>query len=173
MAEELPFEVVRQFGDFELRQYPDHVLAQVATVGDFTSVTNSGFYPLFNYISGGNSQSKQIAMTAPVLQESVSTNRHLVSFVMPQNFRLEDLPNPTNSPVTIKAVPDHLAAVIKFSGSWSQQLLNKKAELLLAAVKREGLQPIGEPYFARFDPPWKPGFLRRNEVLLMVESGLR
>lgn len=173
MAEELPFDVVRQFGDFELRQYPDYLLAQVAAEGNFTSVTNAGFYPLFNYISGGNSQSKQIAMTAPVLQESVSNNRHLVSFVMPKNFRIEDLPNPTNSPVTIKPVPAHQAAVIKFSGSWNQQLLNKKTEQIFAAVRREGLQPIGEPYFARFDPPWKPGFLRRNEVLLMVESGLR
>ncbi|MEY4102418.1 MAG: hypothetical protein RIR88_552, partial [Actinomycetota bacterium] len=24
------------------------------------------------------------------------------------------------------------------------------------------------PYFARFDPPWKPWFLKRNEVLVAL-----
>lgn len=39
---------------------------------------------------------------------------------------------------------------------------------LLAAVRRAGLEPVGGVYFARFDPPWKPGFLKHNEALVAV-----
>lgn len=172
MTEELPFDVVRQYGDFELRRYPSYRIAQVAAVGEFTEVTNQAFYPLFNYISGGNQAAQKIAMTTPVLQAEVSPKTHLVSFVMPKHFELKDLPNPTNSPVKITEVPEHLAAVMKFSGSWNKNLLDKKSQQLTQAIAREGLTLLGEPYFARFDPPWKPGFLRRNEVLIAVETDL-
>jgi hypothetical protein len=38
------------------------------------------------------------------------------------------------------------------------------------AVATAGLQPIGPIRYVRFDPPWKPWFLRRNEVVLPVRE---
>ncbi|MEY2816392.1 MAG: hypothetical protein RJA78_968, partial [Actinomycetota bacterium] len=39
---------------------------------------------------------------------------------------------------------------------------------LLVDVQSAGLKAAGEPYYARFDPPWKPGFLRRNEAIVAL-----
>jgi hypothetical protein len=35
-------------------------------------------------------------------------------------------------------------------------------------VARAGLEVVGEPVFARYNAPFVPGFMRRNEVLLGV-----
>ena len=49
-----------------------------------------------------------------------------------------------------------------------------RAEELRGAVAQAGYQPAGQPRFARFDPPWTPWFLRRNEVVLpLVDSFTR
>jgi hypothetical protein len=32
-----------------------------------------------------------------------------------------------------------------------------------------GYRVSGEPRWARYDPPWKPWFLRRNEVIVPIE----
>jgi hypothetical protein len=41
---------------------------------------------------------------------------------------------------------------------------------LRAAMKREGLEPAGEPTWARYDPPYKPWFMRKNEILIEVSQ---
>jgi len=38
-------------------------------------------------------------------------------------------------------------------------------------MKTEGLSGLPPPVFAYFDPPWTPGFLRRNEVMLRTGAG--
>jgi len=78
---------------------------------------------------------------------------------------------PTNSLVTMKSVPEQLTAVRKFGGGWNESRFKAEGELLLNAVVREGFEPVGNLYWARFDPPWKPGFLKRNEVLINVKKG--
>lgn len=44
------------------------------------------------------------------------------------------------------------------------------AEFVVAFVLPAGLAAIGLPRFARFDPPFKPWFLRHNEVIQDVEQ---
>ncbi len=166
MTEELKYEVLKKSANFEIRRYPEYALAQVEGVGDFNLVSFSAFSPLFNYISGQNLKSQPIAMTAPVLQETIENKRHLVSFVLPESVAQSDIPIPTNSKVTVKRVPAHDSAVLKFGGSWSTRLLAEKERELLTATKAAGLKTSGNIYFARFDPPWKPWFLKRNEALI-------
>lgn len=170
MTEELKYEVIKKFYGFEIRRYPDYVLAQVEGSGDFNLVSFSAFSPLFNYISGQNSSNKPIAMTAPVIQETVEPRKHLVSFVIPEDVAKAQIPIPNNSRVITKKVLAHDAAVLKFGGSWSTKLLAEKEKELINSVSREGFKTIGNPYFARFDPPWKPWFLKRNEVLIKLEK---
>jgi hypothetical protein len=38
-------------------------------------------------------------------------------------------------------------------------------------MRQKGLEPAGEPIFARYNPPFMPWFLRRNEVLIPVGNG--
>lgn len=166
MTEQLPFVVLRDYGDFELRRYPDHNLVEVNERGDYSQAGSRGFRPLFQFITGNNSSNQNIAMTAPVIQREVRPGTHSVAFVMPQAMATELIPVPLNPNVSRVSVPEHDAAVMSFSGLWSESKFNKVAQKLRQAVQREGLVASGEVYSARYDPPWKPGFLRRNEALL-------
>ena len=170
MTEELKYEVIKKFPKFEIRRYPDYALVQVEGVGEFNLVSFSAFSPLFNYISGQNLSSKQIAMTAPVLQETIEPKKHVVSFVLPDAMAKTDIPVPANSKVITKKVQSYEAAVLKFGGSWSTRLLAEKENELKNAVKAAGLETEGNVYFARFDPPWKPWFLKRNEAIIKLAN---
>lgn len=170
MTEKLPYQVVKDFGSFELRFYPHYTLAQVSERGDFILAGNRGFQPLFGYIAGNNASGQKIAMTAPVLQEPVAEQNHLVSFVMPAGFDADSLPVPLGSRVQMVQVDEHFAAVISFKGGWNAERFAEKGKELLSAVKSAGLEAIGSVYWARFDPPFKPGFLKHNEVLIKVNE---
>jgi len=39
---------------------------------------------------------------------------------------------------------------------------------LLIAIAAAGYQTAGNARFARFDPPWTPWFIRRNEIQIPV-----
>jgi hypothetical protein len=170
MTEKQQFKLVRDYGDFELREYPAHVRMQVEVEGDFMRAGNIGFGPLISYISGNNQSSQKIAMTAPVIQEATSETTHLVSFVMPNGTDPKDVPVPASSRVAIKNLPKQLTGVRKFGGSWNDKRFTSEGELLLEAVIQEGFEPVGNLYWARFDPPWKPGFLKSNEVLINLKK---
>lgn len=190
MTEQQPYDVIRGYEHFELRRYPEHLLAEVCVEGSFEAAGNRAFRDLFAYISGENRSnqavsmtapvvqsagSQKIAMTAPVVQEPVGapaaeqqTGTHRVAFVLPEDFTLESAPEPTNPLVTLRAVAEREAAVIRFSGRWSGNRYLQQLEHLRSALPAAGLTETGGPRFARFDPPYRPWFLRRNEILVDV-----
>lgn len=183
VTEQQPYQVVARYPDFELRRYPAHVVAEVEVAGSFTSAGNTAFRPLAGYIGGRNRSQQQVAMTAPVLQrpaeripmtapvlqqEGPNAGRHLVSFVMPAGSTAQSLPVPSDPQVTIRDVPAQLAAARRFSGRWSQAAFERHAAALRRAVEEADLTIEGPLRFARFDPPWTPPFLRRNEVVAPV-----
>ena len=170
MTQKQVYSVLAAHNGFELRSYADCVLVQVVQRGDFMTAGNRGFSPLFGFISGNNANRQKIAMTAPVIQEKLSENEHVVSFVMPADFSAIDTPAPIGSSLKVTAVPAHLAAARSFRGSWNAERFEGEGELLLAAVAKAGLVAKGNLYWSRFDPPFKPGFLRHNEVLVDVEN---
>ena len=170
MTEKQQFALVRDYGDFELRNYPAHVLMQVEVEGDFMRAGNVAFGPLISYISGNNLSRQKIAMTAPVIQEPTGSDRHLVSFVLPNGTDPKDVPVPANSIVSMKPMAEQLTGVRKFGGGWNEDRFRSEGELLRHAVIREGFEPVGNLYWARFDPPWKPGFLKRNEALINLKK---
>jgi len=169
MTEQQPYTVVATEAGFEVRHYPDYVLAQVKTTGEFNSAANSAFRPLVNYISGRNKTRTQYAMTAPVLHEPNSNStEHIISFVLPEGTSIKDLALPVDAEVTLKHVKAHYAAALTFRGLANYEKFNSLGSQLKAAVKSAGLNISGDPYYARFDPPWKPGFLRHNEALIAL-----
>ena len=108
-------------------------------------------------------------MTAPVLQESTDLSSWIVSFVMPAEMKLEDLPNPEGSKVTLRTLSEQLCATLGFNGITTTAKVQEKELELRAVLTKEGLTPIGALRIARFDPPWKPGILRYNEVILDIK----
>jgi hypothetical protein len=168
MTEQQPYTVVSTHDGFEIREYPAYVLAQVDVVGDFMSAGNMAFSPLVRYISGNNTDGQKMAMTAPVLQETVVGNKHTVSFVLPAGVDPASLPVPRDARVRAVPVAAHRAAVRMFGGRWNEARFKQNGEALIAAVRGAGLETQGDVYFARFDPPWKPGFLKKNEALIRL-----
>ena len=61
-------------------------------------------------------------------------------------------------------------AVIRFSGGPSDARFAEKADELTAYLTEHGHEMLGEPVYARYDPPWVPTPFRRNEVMIEIAS---
>ncbi|MHC4783435.1 MAG: SOUL family heme-binding protein [Planctomycetota bacterium] len=181
--EKVQYDVVDKSNPIEIRQYKSYLVAETLVDSDFKEAGNAAFRRLFNYISGDNqakesiamtapvnqqAQSEKIAMTAPVTQQA-SGDKYAVSFVMPAKYTLETLPKPTDPAVTVKEIPGYKAAVIRYSGTWSTKRYEAKKAQLETYMKENGLSAVGEPIWARYDPPFQLWFLRRNEVVIPIE----
>ncbi len=183
VTEEQPFEVVRRLDDFELRRYPAHVVAEVSSRLPFDQAGSAAFRSLFGYITGQNRSrtsvamtapvvqsgaAEKVAMTAPVIQHGTDEGGYTVAFVLPATMTEQTAPEPTNPDVVIRTVPPSLAAATRYSGRSSRASYERHLESLGEAIRAEGLEPVGAPRLARFDPPFKPWFLRHNEVVIDV-----
>jgi hypothetical protein len=157
--------VIKTHPGFEIREYPEHNLISVEVPGDLREAGNLAFRSLVRYISGENSQSQTISMTAPVLQKPTA-NGFEVSFVLPDD--LSDAPAPSSKKVALHTEKPSKMAAIRFSGSANDELFERKQTLLRELCDAKGYQVIGEPIFARYNAPWTPAPLRRNEVLLPI-----
>ena len=107
-------------------------------------------------------------MTAPVIQEA-KLSSWIVSFVMPARMTLDQLPLPADARVKLRTLPEHFAAAITFSGVTSEKKVKEKEEELRSALKLAQMATKGSIRIARFDPPWKPSFMRKNEVIVEIE----
>ena len=113
--------------------------------------------------------SEKIAMAAPVSQEK-KDNQWRITFLMPAKYTLEMLPEPTDERVRLREEPGRLMAAVRYSGTWSEAGYKKNKALLEEYLKKRGLTKKGPVVWARYDPPFMPWFLRRNEVLIPVEK---
>lgn len=177
--EKLAYETVEKDGRFELRVIAPHVVAETFVEGDFERVGSEGFRRLVAFIGGANQgravsvsrapASEEISMTAPVAQEKVG-DRYRITFVMPSEYTLDTLPEPDDERITLRAEPSRRTAAIRYSGFWSRSRYDDHERKLRDWIASRGLEPVGEPVWARYDPPFMPWFLRRNEVLIDVRD---
>jgi effector-binding domain-containing protein len=169
MVEQAKYEVLRKIGKIEIRRYPSLVIARVDVYGD------SGFNLLFRFITGNNQQKSDIAMTAPVVSEQIAMTAPVLSdtgsiaFIMPEGYTIETTPEPIDDRVKIVEVPERTVAALRFSGRWSNSIFKKKSEELLAEIENAGLKVAGQVFSMRYNGPFTPWFLRRNEVAVAVE----
>jgi hypothetical protein len=183
-VEEAKFKVVEHDGRFEIRDYAPQILAETIVEDNMEDAGNAAFRRLFKYISGENSLTNKIAMTAPVGQERTSEkiamtapvsqqavgDRWAVSFMMPQSYTMQTIPRPTNAQIRLREVPARRVAAVRYSGFWSEKRYTRYLEQLQAWIKQKGVTPAGDPIWARYNPPFMPWFMRRNEVLIPLEQ---
>ena len=175
--------VVQQLDGAEVREYAPYLVAEVLVRGATADTAgNQGFRLLAGYIFGQNKGDRRIAMTAPVTQapapqkiamtapvtQSSAEGGHVVQFVMPASYTLETLPEPLDARVMLREVPATRYAVVQFSGFWSEANYQENLARLTRAVQAAGLRTTGEPIWSRYDPPWTPWFMRRNEIWLKL-----
>ena len=87
---------------------------------------------------------------------------------MPSEIDKHSAPKPTNSRVSLRFMPQELVAVDRFTGRWTSASYQERVSKLLIAIAAAGYQAAGNARFARFDPPWTPWFIRRNEIQIPV-----
>lgn len=181
-TEEPGYEVIRKIDNVEVRQYTAYVVAEVVLNATADEAGNQAFPILAGYIFGKNKGEKKLAMTAPVTQAAVPVKMAMtapvtqapapggmrVQFVLPKDVTLESAPEPLDPRVQLRLVPASRWVVIRYSGTWSQANYDEHLALLLATTERAGIATQGEPVLARYNAPFTPWFLRRNEIWLAV-----
>jgi hypothetical protein len=89
---------------------------------------------------------------------------------MPAEFTLETLPLPTDPRVRLREVPAGSFAVLRYSGFWSESRYRKEEVRLRAIMSERGLEASGPAQLARYNPPFMPPFMRRNEILIPIDT---
>lgn len=182
--EEIPYRVIEQHGDFELREYSPYIVAETLVSGDIEEAGNTAFPLLFGYISGKNSRRDKIAMTSPVtqqeqgqkismtapVQQQASGEQWVISFSMPAAYTLDSLPQPDNPVVQLREVPSRQLAAVRYSGRWTEKLYQRHLQRLQKWMQSRGMSPAGDAIWARYNPPFMPWFWRRNEILIPVDA---
>jgi hypothetical protein len=170
MTERQAFRVVRSYPDFEVREYEPCVIAEVKVSADYTSASGRAFANLFNYISKGNDSSTKIAMTAPVIAaqkaEKITDDEWFISFVMPSGSKIGHLPHPSDAQVKLCELDLETCIAISFKGKATKERADLATKTLRAAAARENIAVSDETRICRFDPPFKPGFMQYNEIVI-------
>ena len=170
MTQRQEFRILQTFSDFEIREYAPCVLAEVKVSAQYSTAASSAFASLFKYISKGNKTSEKIAMTAPVIAaqraENAKPDDWYVSFVMPSGSTFGRLPHPNDPQVVLRELDTETCIASSFRGKATEELSEKKVKELRAAAARENIAVSSETRICRFDPPFKPGFLQYNEIVI-------
>jgi hypothetical protein len=181
--EEPKYVVVRQYQGFEVREYAPYLVAEVSVPGPASEAGNQGFKLLAAYIFGKNKGDRKIDMTAPVTQTAEPREiamtapvtqigdgvGFIVQFSMPKEFNLSTIPEPIDPSVRLREEPGGRFAVIQYSGTWSESNYTEHLTKLREAVSAANVSTRGEPIYARYNAPFVPWFMRRNEIWLRAD----
>jgi len=169
--ESAAYTVLKSDGAFEVREYPE--LTVVTTSMDpKRAERDDRFMRLFRYIDGNNSASQKVAMTTPVFMTGgeTATGPAKMAFVVPAAVASAGAPAPKAENVVLESMPARRVAVVRFSGVANRSMEEKKLAELRTWMQSHELTSVAEPFLAYYDPPWTPGPLRRNEVLVPVSA---
>lgn len=186
-VEQADYTVLKKMDGYEIREYPQHIVAQTTVNGSYGELMSNGFSIVAGYIFGDNTKKESIAMTAPVVSQKSPAEKvsesiamtapvmattegdsQIISFGMPRSYTLETLPTPNDSRVTIVVVPTKKYAVMQFSWYRSDARVKKMQAKLLSSLQRDGVVANGSMAYAGYNAPWTPPWMNRNEVLIEI-----
>jgi len=185
-TEEPDYQVVRELlAGIEVRQYAAYTVAEVVVAGPAGDAGNQAFPILAGYIFGKNKGEQKFAMTAPVTQAAVPAKLEmtapvtqtatpggfLVQFVLPKGVTVASAPEPLDARIQLREVLPNRVAVIRYSGFWSESNYNEQLAKLQEALRAANLAWTGEAVYSRYDAPFVPWFMRRNEIWLALPEG--
>ena len=183
-TEQLEYSVIEKDNKIEVREYESYVTASVSykTKAEYD---RKAFRTLFGYISGNNTSSQDIDMTAPVIiddstkipmtapvliNQDGGEKKFEMAFVLPAIYSYNNAPRPLSSEVTLTEVAKKMKATIRFSGFMSDRNAKKNTTALLSWLKNDGrFNIVSKPMLAGYNAPMTPPFMRRNEIMIEVE----
>ena len=170
MVETAKYDVIQSDGEFEIRRYHKMIIATTDNMG------GSGFNKLFRYITGSNKSKSKIDMTSPVITSEkiamtspVISTSNTMSFVAPSEYTMETIPEPTDSNVTLSEIPEKYMATIRFKGFAWRDSVRKQTKKLEKWLEENQITAKSPPVLMQYNPPYVPGFLRRNEIGIEIE----
>ena len=163
--EEAPHKVLIKNGNIELRSYSELQLVETS----MNPQGEGGFMRLFAYIDRGNSRSQKIAMTTPVYIQK-KNNGKTMAFVLPASMHKDEVPAPTGINVKTGIRPSGAYAVYRYSGKRIDGGSKDAKRSLNEWIVKKGYRSLSEPINAYYDTPWTPPFLRRNELMIQVDT---
>lgn len=183
--EEPEFKVLLKTEEYEIRQYDPYIVAEVDIDGEFKDSGGSAFRILAGYIFGDNisrekmemtapvesRESERMAMTAPVTttESMTAQGSYVYSFVMERKYTLDTLPEPTDPRIRIRQHEPRVMAVRRYSGTWSERAYRENEQALLQSLADAEIEVSGPAILARYDSPFKPWFMRRNEIMVEID----
>lgn len=184
--EEPRYSIISKLEKIELRQYQDYLVAETTVMGNRDEAGSAGFKILAGYIFGGNKDKDNISMTAPVIQLQIDQTQPTsptlvqpagisekqnwaVQFMMPSKYQLETLPKPKDSRILFKLIHSRKIAAITYSGRWTESNYHEHLDILSKEMQKAKLTAKGLPLWARYNSPFTPWFLRKNEILIEYE----
>lgn len=163
-TERIKYSVLKKYDGFEIRKYSEKTVASTQlNKSSYSQMSSQGFRKIAGYIFGGNSESKQIAMTSPVKMEM--GGNATMSFYMPEGFSEKNLPEPNSKDVLIKTEPEKIVAAISFSGWASDEVLIEKFNELKSLLESKGINYKNDFSYLGYNPPYQM-IDRKNEVLI-------
>ena len=160
------YTVLKKYDEFEIRQYDTMIIAQtILPSSSYDASSSMGFRRVASYIFGGNDKNESISMTSPVFMEMGENTK--MAFVMPKNYKLEELPKPNSGDVQLIVIEPKKYAVIKFSGYASDEKIKEKSQELQNLISREKLTKVGTFQYLGYNPPWKV-IGRKNEIAVEI-----
>lgn len=182
--EQPKFTVVQTNADYEIRKYEPYIVAEVVVPGPESEAGGQAFSLLGGYIFGKNKGERKLEMTAPVVQTPVAPAKiemtapvvqtptasgFLVQFMMPSAYTLATLPEPLDAKVKLRQVEGKTVAAHTYSGGWSQSNYDEHLNILKQALAKAGVKTQGEPLYSRYNAPFTPWFLRKNEIWFNIQ----
>lgn len=165
-TEKQKYSVLHSDGDFEIRRYEPAIMASVEMPGSYSSMSSTGFRELAGYIFGGNDEQKKISMTAPV-HVSTTDSTSTMSFVMPSQYTMDDLPDPESERIQLHKTGMSIAASLRFGGYASDKVIQKKTEELKALLRAKGIKSMNDYRYLGYNPPYRM-IKRRNEIVVTL-----
>lgn len=184
-VEQVEYTVIEKVGDYEIRDYSPHIGAQVVIQSSNSESMDRGFGIIARYISGDNTKKQSIAMTAPVKEQGLESEKismtapvvakkdgdsKIISFVMPKEYTLETLPTPNDPRIKLVEVPEKRMAALRFSWFRGENRIIKMEEKLLSYLNEDDVEIIGSPSYAGYNAPWTPPWMNRNEILVEINK---
>lgn len=183
MTETPRYDLIARHEDIEIRRYAGYIKAEVTVDGgNYKNVMEKGFRVLADFIFGNNVSRQKIAMTTPVQARPAEkiamttpvtvtmSGEYAVAFIMPAAYTTDTLPIPNDPRIRFSLVPEHTAAAIRFNGYFNQAKIDRNKERLIHWLAEQGLETDGDFILAGYNPPWVPGFLARNEVMVRISE---
>ena len=179
LEEKPAYAVLEDIGDVEIRRYEQSLLAQITLPGTHDEALDAAFDRLARYIYGGNAEGENLEMTNPVYHRHELRTQDAsmrpqgdawtMAFFLANNMLPGEAPAPVDPAIELVTEPEHVVAVLRYTGNDSDEKREKYRVRLLEAVRGHARWAVDQDvYWAQYDAPFTLPFLKRNEAMVAL-----